>query len=217
MSSWNFFDAFSKKQTFRPKKKFAPASKTLELHKRAEASLRSGLDVRTAVELPEGEILGDWYMTHVIDFYNRINVFYGFIADQCTAETCPVMSGGTKYEYHWQDKNKYKRPTKLPAPEYVREMMMWIEEMVADEAVFPVSQSVAFPKNFHAVCRKIMTRLHRVFIHVYIHHFRAIQESDTERYLNSCYKHFYFFAVHFRLIEKRELAPLSDVQANICK
>jgi len=33
---------------------------------------------------------------------------------------------------------------------------------------------VPFPKTFVPLCRKILTRLFRVFVHVYIHHFDRI-------------------------------------------
>lgn len=41
-------------------------------------------------------------------------------------------------------------------------------------SVFPVSTDVPFPKTFPSLCRKILTRLFRVFVHVYIHHFDRI-------------------------------------------
>ena len=47
------------------------------------------------------------------------------------------MSGGTRYEYRWQDGDKYKKPTMLPAADYVFELMKWIEEIINDEKVFP--------------------------------------------------------------------------------
>ena len=31
-----------------------------------------------------------------------------------------------------------------------------------------------FPKTFPSTCKKILTRLHRIFVHVYIHHFDRI-------------------------------------------
>lgn len=34
-----------------------------------------------------------------------------------------------------------------------------------------LSIDVPFPKNFMQICKKIFTRLYRVFVHVYIHHF----------------------------------------------
>ena len=52
----------------------------------------------------------------VVDFFNRINLMYGTICDFCTSTTCPVMSGGPKYEYYWSDGDKYKKPTAVPAP-----------------------------------------------------------------------------------------------------
>lgn len=41
-------------------------------------------------------------------------------------------------------------------------------------SVFPVTTDVPFPKSFINLCRKILTRLFRVFVHVYIHHFDRI-------------------------------------------
>ncbi len=32
----------------------------------------------------------------VVDFFNRINVIYGVIAEFCTEQSCPTMSGGQK-------------------------------------------------------------------------------------------------------------------------
>lgn len=40
--------------------------------------------------------------------------------------------------------------------------------------MFPVTTDVPFPKTFTHLCRKILTRLFRVFVHVYIHHFDRI-------------------------------------------
>ena len=74
-----------------------------------------------------------------VDFFNRINLLYGTISDVCTRETCPTMCGGARYEYLWQDGDRYKKPTKLPAPMYVNELMEWIELRINDENVFPVS------------------------------------------------------------------------------
>ena len=40
-----------------------------------------------------------------VDFFNRINLMYGTIADVCTEESCPTMSGGPKY-IHLVDKRQ---------------------------------------------------------------------------------------------------------------
>lgn len=74
-----------------------------------------------------------------VDFFNRINLLYGTISDVCTRESCPTMSGGARYEYLWQDGEKYKKPTKLAAPDYMNELMAWIEVRINDENLFPVN------------------------------------------------------------------------------
>jgi hypothetical protein len=126
------------------------------------------VDLRETVKLPSSEELNDWIAVHVVDFFNRINLLYGVVSDYCTNETCPVMSGGPKYEYLWCDNENYKKPTHLSAPQYISLLMEWIEKQINDENIFPVAVGVPFPKNFHSVCKKLLNRLFRVFVHVYI-------------------------------------------------
>jgi len=47
----------------------------------------------------------------------------------------------------------------------------WVQGQLHDEALFPADTDTDFPKNFKRVCSKILSRLFRVFVHVYIHHF----------------------------------------------
>lgn len=42
-----------------------------------------------------------------------------------------------RYEYLWEDGVKYRRPTKLPAPEYVDSLMNWVQALLDDDAIFP--------------------------------------------------------------------------------
>ncbi|XP_059489357.1 MOB kinase activator-like 3 isoform X2 [Neocloeon triangulifer] len=217
MALSGFVDFFQKGKTFRPKKKFQPGTLRYSLHKQAQASLSSGINLRTAVQLPPGEDANDWMAVHVVDFFNRINLIYGTVSDQCTAETCPTMSGGPRYEYLWADGNKYKKPTALPAPQYVALLMDWIEMHINDESLFPVTTSVPFPKNFLSTCKKILTRLFRVFVHVYIHHFDRIVAIGAEPHVNTCYKHFFYFVQEFKLIGEKELEPLREMTRMVCK
>eukprot|EP00798_Chlamydomonas_sp_ICE-L_P021484 gene21484-28460_t len=34
---------------------------------------------------------------------------------------------------------------------------------------------------------------------------------DEEPHLNTCFKHFIFFTLHFNLVEEKELAPLQEL------
>ncbi|OCT97809.1 MOB kinase activator 3B isoform X1 [Xenopus laevis] len=199
---------FNKDKTFRPKRKFDPGTQRFELHKRAQASLTSGVELKATVQLPIGEDLNDWVAVHVVDFFNRINLIYGTICDFCTERTCPIMSGGPKYEYRWQDDNRYKKPTALPAPQYMNLLMDWIEVQINNEDIFPTSVGVPFKKNFLQICKKILCRLFRVFVHVYIHHFDRIIMMGAEAHVNTCYKHFYYFVTELNLVDRKELEPL---------
>lgn len=76
--------------------------------------------------------------------------------------------------------------------------------------IFSVSftPGVPFPKNFQQVCKKMLSRLFRVFVHVYIHHFDSICSMGAEAHINTCYKHYYYFISEFNLIDHSELEPL---------
>ncbi|EQB77433.1 MOB kinase activator 3C isoform 2 [Camelus ferus] len=236
---------FAKDKTFRPRKRFEPGTQRFELYKKAQASLKSGLDLRSVVRLPPGENIDDWIAVHVVDFFNRINLIYGTMAERCSESSCPVMAGGPRYEYRWQDERQYRRPAKLSAPRYMALLMDWIEGLINDEEVFPTrvgecrlagraglaaegggqlsplhrlnpQAGVPFPKNFQQVCTKILTRLFRVFVHVYIHHFDSILSMGAEAHVNTCYKHFYYFIREFSLVDQRELEPLREMTERIC-
>lgn len=80
---------------------------------------------------------------HVVDFFNRINLIYGTVSEYCTEESCKTMSGGSRYEYLWADGDKYKKPTKLPAPRYIELLMDWIESQINNEELFPVTTGMS--------------------------------------------------------------------------
>jgi len=72
-----------------------------------------------------------------VDFFNQINMLYGTITEFCTEESCPIMSAGPKYEYHWADGHTVKKPIKCSAPKYIDYLMTWVQDQLDDEALFP--------------------------------------------------------------------------------
>ncbi|PAA48383.1 hypothetical protein BOX15_Mlig016477g1, partial [Macrostomum lignano] len=202
---------------FKPQKKYKEGTLRHQLHKNAMASLSAGIDLKTAVQLPQGEDLNDWLAVHAVDFYNRVNLIYGTVAEECTEVSCPKMSGGSKYEYQWADKGQYKKPTSLPAREYIHLLMDWVETQISDEELFPTDSSRPFPKTYLASVKKIFTRLFRVFVHVYIHHFEHLVSVGAEAHVNTCYKHFFYFVNEFALVDKKELEPLKDMTMRMCR
>ena len=66
---------------------------------------------------------------------------------------------------------------------------------------------------------KILSRMYRVFVHVYIHHFDKIKEMDhlnAEAHLNTLFRHFYFFVTEFNLLSDKDLEPLAELVKKIC-
>ncbi|XP_013380368.1 MOB kinase activator 3B [Lingula anatina] len=212
----NLASFFQRDKTFKPKKKFEPGTLRYNLHKHANASLHAGIDLKHVVKLPPDEDLNDWIAVHVVDFFNRINLIYGTVCEFCTEQSCPTMSGGPKYEYHWCDGSQYKKPTALPAPVYIALLMDWVEAQINNENIFPVKVGTSFPKNYMSVCKKMLTRLFRVFVHVYIHHFDKLLAIGAEAHVNTCYKHFYYFVTEYNLVEKKELEPLKEMTERLC-
>ncbi|XP_074051255.1 MOB kinase activator 1A isoform X1 [Macrotis lagotis] len=197
-------------KTFKPKKNIPEGSHQYELLKHAEATLGSG-NLRQAVMLPEGEDLNEWIAVNTVDFFNQINMLYGTITEFCTEASCPVMSAGPRYEYHWADGTNIKKPVKCSAPKYIDYLMTWVQDQLDDETLFPSKIGVPFPKNFMSVAKTILKRLFRVYAHIYYQHFDAVMQLQEEAHLNTSFKHFIFFVQEFNLIDRRELAPLQEL------
>ncbi|XP_009955700.1 PREDICTED: MOB kinase activator 1A-like, partial [Leptosomus discolor] len=179
-------------KTFKPKKNIPEGSHQYELLKHAEATLGSG-NLRQAVMLPEGEDLNEWIAVNTVDFFNQINMLYGTITEFCTEASCPVMSAGPRYEYHWADGTNIKKPIKCSAPKYIDYLMTWVQDQLDDETL------------------PILKRLFRVYAHIYHQHFDSVMRLQEEAHLNTSFKHFIFFVQEFNLIDRRELAPLQEL------
>ena len=78
-------------------------------------------------------------------------MLFGVVHDDCTAESCPIMSAGSKcdsfvssyrfsFEFLWIDKQHYRRPTHLPAKIYIDYLLNWIISLLEDERLFPVEE-----------------------------------------------------------------------------
>jgi MOB kinase activator 1 len=167
--------------------------------------------MRDAVVLPAGEDLNEWLAVNVVDFYNQLSMIYATITEFCTPETCPQMSAGRGFTYAWQDGQRFRQPTELPAPVYIGLLMDWVSDQLADEQVFPSTIGVPFPKNFDSVIKNIMKRLFRVYAHCYHHHLQPLEQLDILKHMNTSFKHFLFFTKEFNLISQDQLEPLKKI------
>lgn len=110
-----------------------------------------------------------------------------------------------------------QKPTALSAADYYYCLMEWVQNQIRDETIFPADESVEFPKNFQKTCKKILTRMFRVFVHIYIHHFDKMTSLNAEGHANTLFKHYYYFVKEFDLVDARALEPLQDLIDRICK
>jgi MOB kinase activator 1 len=204
-----FTKIFGGNKTFKPLKP-QKGEKQKELSEYARTTLGSG-NMRLAVLLPKGEELFEWLAVNTVDFFNEISLLYGTITEYCTAASCPIMSAGPKFEYLWADQVKIKKPIRCSAPEYNDYLFSWVENQLSDETIFPLQLGTPFPKHFPKVVSQIFRRLFRVYAHIYHSHFEEIRKLGAEAHLNTCYKHFIFFVLEYKLIEMKELEPLKDL------
>jgi MOB kinase activator 1 len=191
-------------------KRIPEGSHQHDMMKHAAATLGSG-NLKLAVQLPEGEDLNEWIAVNTVDFFNQINMLYGTITEHCTTESCPVMSAGPKYEYHWADGTSVKKPIKCSAPKYIDYLMTWVQDQLDNETIFPSKIGTSFPRNFITIAKTILKRLFRVYAHIYHAHFDDIISLKEEAHLNTSFKHFIYFVHEFTLIEKKELSPMQEL------
>ena len=123
------------------------------------------------------------------------------------------MSGGPGVEYRWPmptAKGKKETPQSLPAPDYVDHLAGWVYSELSDTTVF-VKDGESFPKSFIPSCKKILSRLFRVFSHIYNHHWKDVMKVGADPHVNTGFKHFYFFVTEFHLVDEKSMDGLSRV------
>ena len=140
--------------------------------------------------------------------FNEVALVFGMVSDFCTHHCCPKMTAGHNYEYKWADGVRFKTPTEVSAPQYVRLLMEWVQSQLDDPAIFPTAPNVPFPANFKDVVGNVFRRLFRVYAHIYHSHSERVVELTFEAHLNSCFKHLMYFVLEFGLVRAEELKPL---------
>jgi len=174
------------------------------------ATLGSG-SMLEAVKLPKGEDLNEWLAVNTTDFFNELSMLYGTISEYCTRASCPVMQAGDSVKYLWADGKKVTKPIEVSAPEYVDLLMSWVESQLNDESIFPVRFDSSYPKKFPQICATIYKRFFRIYAHIYHSHFKQIQALGADAHLNTCFKHFMYFVLEFKLVDAKELAPCKEL------
>jgi len=195
-----------------PKKKKVPVgSHKYTLKQSLKASLGNGQVIKESVKLPPGEDLNEWIAMNTIELYNTMNLCYGIVSEFCTETSCPQMTAGPKVTYYWLDaKKRDKKPVSLPAPEYIERLVVWISEQLDDPILFPENSS-DFTKDFLPTVKKILSRMLRVYAHVYHCHWERVKALKSEAHINTCFKHFYYFTNEFQMVDDKDLEPVKSL------
>lgn len=125
--------------------------------------------------------------------------------EECTKESCPKMTAGSKYEYRWPGATPGEAQP-LPAPVYTDYLFKWIcDELEALKAAHDYDKLLPFAKQ-------ALSRLFRVYSHIFIHHWDHCK--DHEQLRDATERGFvllYLFATKFDMIPQRELEVLQSV------
>ena len=106
---------------------------------------------------------------------------------------------------------KVKEPIKCSSPEYVKYVMDWADEKINDTSLFPIEEGVAYPKGFFKQLQSIYKRLFRIYAIMYAVHADLIKELGAEAHLNTCFKHFMYFILEFKLVSDKEMKPIKSI------
>lgn len=89
---------------------------------------------------------------------------------------------------------------------------MWCEDQINNELIFPSLESQPFPPLFvETYVKDIMKRLFRVYAILYHSFFPELEAKEAAAYLNTSFKHFFFFLLNFNLVEEVELNAMKGL------
>jgi len=205
-------DQASRSRSRREKKK-KQRSKVARINVNPNDTIGIG-DISYIVKKPDEEKLGEWLTENAVEIYKEIEFIYGVLKDYCTKAQCPSMTAGRRFEYLWADGDKYIQPVKLPAPEYVKKLMAWVQKGL-DPYVAKIKNGSAGEykgdREWRKALKNIFKRLFRVYAHIYHSHMKVVEELGVMKHLNTSFQRFIFFVREFKLISFQHMEPLADL------
>jgi len=70
---------------------------------------------------------------------------------------CVGLGDVYRYEYYWCDGVNYKKPTKMPAAQYIELLLEWVETQINNEELFPQTVGMALVQTSCFVCCSYLT------------------------------------------------------------
>jgi MOB kinase activator 1 len=140
-----------------------------------------------------------WVAAHAIDFYNDISLIWQVMAcDPYLAFFKPGEGFPSGVEYRWMT-NSDEPAISVSAPDYVNLVLDWIGDQLNDLTKFPDDAEnevkVYSTPQFAVLCGQIFRRLFRIYGIIYCSFFDTIEALGMTPHLNTCFKHFLYFAL----------------------
>ncbi|VDN18925.1 unnamed protein product [Dibothriocephalus latus] len=88
-------------------------------------------------------------------------------------------------------------------------------DIIQSSRVFPIKKGQPFPSDLPSESAKICKKLLFCLSHLYMSHFRHLEQLDLIAHVNTLAKHFFAFTTRFNLIEDCNLGPLNGFHRSL--
>ncbi|KAL7059862.1 hypothetical protein AAHC03_013863 [Spirometra sp. Aus1] len=183
--------------------------------------------------------VNEWIAAHTIGLFENLSTIFDAIYELCTCDSLQSSSwSDNENEEHLQvvsgaaedsppsDTNPSPPPpaaitTKKSArgrafkkpPQTARQAIIVAlsecNDIIQSSRVFPIKKGQPFPSDLPSESAKICKKLLFCLSHLYMSHFRHLEQLDLIAHMNTLAKHFFAFTTRFSLIEDCDLGPLN--------
>ncbi|XP_051952667.1 MOB kinase activator 2-like [Xyrauchen texanus] len=171
------------------------------------------VDLLTLSAHPHGLDQQEWIATNTVAFFQHVTLLFSALSDFCSTTACPTAKSSRNILYEWTDEQGKK--LKCSAPLYIDYAMSYIQELLADERVFPTRAYSSFPPGFMFLIQKVFVMLFRTLAHLFSAHYHDAIVVELHPHLNTLFTHFITFGHTFRLLDPAETAPIDDLIAGL--
>lgn len=153
----------------------------------------------------------------MFSFFNDLSALWDVVSADPHLSTFGVGEGfPSGIEYKWSS-SPSSPPRSCSAPSYAASALQWSYATLNNQDHFPddddeeACKQVWNTKAFAAVVGTVFKRLFRVYAILYASFFSAYASLDLAAELNSCFKHFMYFAFEFQLLQDSEISVLEVI------
>uniref|UniRef100_A0A0X3NPG3 MOB kinase activator-like 2 n=1 Tax=Schistocephalus solidus TaxID=70667 RepID=A0A0X3NPG3_SCHSO len=183
--------------------------------------------------------VNEWIAAHTIGLFENLSTIFDAIYELCTCDSLHASSwsdneneehqqvvGGIAEDSPPSDSNQsppppatitakksargraFKKPPQT-ARQAIIVALSECNDIIQSSRVFPIKKGQPFPSDLPSESAKICKKLLFCLSHLYMSHFRHLEQLDLIAHMNTLAKHFFAFTTRFNLIEDCDLGPLN--------